>query len=159
MKSFSVICMVLLFGSTFSLNDSKHTHVKSCAEGGQLPVVDIVTNGVLCVKPPCIVIPGTEATLSINFTSPDYVPSITPKFVATYAGANIPYSTGQKDACEYINNTACPLGEGEFVTYVYGLKIQSWFPSVSVGLEVSFINDYDNEVIVCFAVDLQVKSG
>lgn len=54
-----------------------------------------------------------------------------PNLTAIAAGAVVPWPSNQKNACDGITNTACPIVKGEHVIYSYKMDILSLFPEVS----------------------------
>ncbi|XP_072385266.1 uncharacterized protein [Diabrotica undecimpunctata] len=152
MQHFFVISFVVIF---IGFVDS--TLVSKCKDGGIIPPgVNLESDYEVCKQSPCIVYTGSTCYFNVNFTSPGYVPSITPKYKATALGMTLDYPC-EKDACTGITNTVCPLVENERVSYTWIMYLPSLYPECLVDLEVSFTNDDDNSLIFCFSTQIEVR--
>lgn len=80
-----------------------------------------------------------------------------PKGHAKVMGIEMDYPLGQDDGCVGVTNTPCPIAEGEYVEYSYGMFVLPIFPAVSLNLEFSLIDlDNNKEPFMCFSVDLNI---
>uniref|UniRef100_A0A6P7GD96 Uncharacterized protein LOC114336724 n=1 Tax=Diabrotica virgifera virgifera TaxID=50390 RepID=A0A6P7GD96_DIAVI len=152
------------FGTSFVvilLGFVNSTIVDKCRDGGIIPPSvnlksDFEQNVEDCKQAPCVVYTGGNCYVELNFTSPGYVPSISPKYKATAMGVTLDYPC-EKDACSLITNTVCPLVENELVSYTWVMALPSFYPECLADLEVSFTNDDDNSLIFCFRSQIDVR--
>ncbi|XP_050506712.1 NPC intracellular cholesterol transporter 2 [Diabrotica virgifera virgifera] len=152
MRVFFIISFAVIF-----LGFADSTIVGPCKDGGVIPPgVNLESDSKICKESPCIAYTGSSCYFNVNFTSPGYVPSITPKYKATSMGVTLDYPC-EKDACTGITNTVCPLVENERVSYTWTLSLPSFYPECLVDLEVSFTNDDDNSRIFCFTTQIDVR--
>uniref|UniRef100_A0A6P7GN89 NPC intracellular cholesterol transporter 2-like n=1 Tax=Diabrotica virgifera virgifera TaxID=50390 RepID=A0A6P7GN89_DIAVI len=158
MKLEVVLNILLIFIGIVYASEANSTNVDKCPNGALLPIVQVVSKEQLCIEPPCDVHAGSPAYITVNFTSPEYIPSIKPTYLVQALGLPINYPVG-KDACTSLTNTICPLVKDEFVSYSYEMDIASWYPEISLNLQVSFTNNEDKYIILCFNVDLQVRKN
>lgn len=105
-----------------------------------------------------------------------YIENFSPQAIATAAGVTINYPlTSQKNGCEFLTNTRCPLEKEEYISYTLTMQVLKIFPKVhniyrflntfliglnsplqvSVGIAFSLL-DQDAEVINCFFVNTEV---
>lgn len=77
-----------------------------------------------------------------------YIEGFSPQAKATAAGVTINYPlSSQKKGCDFIENTQCPLEEGEYVSYTLTMTVLSVFPKVSV--LTNFFSFQSHEYIFC----------
>lgn len=72
-------------------------------------------------------------------------------------GITIEYPYPEQDACKSLTNGKCPLSEGDEATYNLKMPISESYPSVTLTIEFSLIDENDN-VQVCFKVDGKVTN-
>lgn len=88
-----------------------------------------------------------------------YLEHFAPNALAFVMGLNVTYPLGQDDGCVGVTNTPCPLAEGEYVEYTYGMFIFPIFPEVSLTMEFSLIDKDLNSTFECFKMDVQIKKS
>ncbi|CAH1099988.1 unnamed protein product [Psylliodes chrysocephalus] len=132
------------------------TDVSQCQNGGPVPNVTLTSNGVVCRQSPCNVYTGHAANILVDFISPFYTEQMKPNLTAIAAGAVVPWPSNQKNACDGITNTACPIVKGEHVIYSYKMDILSLFPEIYATLIFSLANEADGQLATCFTVGLQI---
>ncbi|KAJ9599697.1 hypothetical protein L9F63_026455, partial [Diploptera punctata] len=86
------------------------------------------------------------------------VSHMTPKAVASVFGVDVNYPLAEKEACNSLINSQCPLESGDVATYLLELPITAAIPSIE-GIVVSLsLTDSDNDdVLACFGVELNVS--
>lgn len=70
-------------------------------------------------------------------------------------GETISYPFPQKNACDTLKNSNCPLESGEDVTYQLSMPVLKYYPKVQLIIEFAFLDDKD-KVVVCFALSAKV---
>ena len=90
---------------------------------------------------------------SVNATS-----SLSPKVITRVLGIALPYElpNNQKDGCQQLQSTNCPLDPKEFAIYTLSMPILKSYPSISIEIELNMIGD-DSKSQFCFKVDCKVE--
>lgn len=98
--------------------------------------------------------------MEIQFTSAEATNALTPKVTTQFFGLSIPYDlpNEQKNGCQHLTDTRCPLNENEDATYVLTMPILKIYPSVNIEIQLEMIADR-GESMFCFKIDCQVVNG
>ncbi|XP_019867784.2 uncharacterized protein LOC109596649 [Aethina tumida] len=134
------------------------TPVTQC-DKGVLPTSVIVSNvgKEPCTTSPCPIDPSGSIEMYLNFTTPIYMESPYQQVYVDLLGMNYPFI--DHDGCKNLQNTVCPLPEGEDVQYHFSMSLPSKLPEVTVGLRVYLQPDESTtEAAVCFGVSVKIVS-
>jgi Niemann-Pick C2 protein len=110
-----------------------------------------------CDSPPCKLVKGTDVKVEVQFSTTSATKTLTPKVNTRFLGLSLPYDlpSEQKDGCQHIRSTSCPLDSSEFAIYELTMPILKSYPSLNIEIELNMLND-DNQSQFCFKVDCQV---
>lgn len=81
--------------------------------------------------------------------------ALRPRVRVTIFGSTIEYPYPEQDACKSLTNGQCPLSEGDGATYNLKMPISKMYPSLSMTIEFSLIDENGN-VHVCFELEGKV---
>ncbi|XP_014232328.1 protein NPC2 homolog [Trichogramma pretiosum] len=121
------------------------TPFTNCQEGA--PPSALRVEG--CDKAPCKLRRGTNVSAEWDFTVNADTKHLTPRVRATTLGMTVNFPFPQKDACETLIGTSCPLIAGDNVTYKLTMPVARYYPQVSISIEFAFLDDA-GQVAVCF---------
>ncbi|XP_037956734.1 NPC intracellular cholesterol transporter 2-like [Teleopsis dalmanni] len=134
------------------------TPVRKCGNGKSLPLSVQVND---CNELPCDFWKGTNTHMAIQFVATkNLMSSIRSKVHVTTMGMELPQGLQeeQSNVCKNLMFGAyCPLYKEEDVVYHLTMSVQEALPEVPVRVEVSLIDETDDEVIACFITDGRVK--
>nr|CAD7458363.1 unnamed protein product [Timema tahoe] len=128
------------------------TTFDSCTDGGAAPT-DVTLVG--CAEQPCDFAPGAKVVVDIGFTVDKDVTALAAHVFATVQGLTIEYTLDNPNACELLQDSTCPLDDGEAATYHLEVEI----PQVELKSEVLlkfYLEDQSSERVTCFQLDGQV---
>ncbi|XP_039443321.1 NPC intracellular cholesterol transporter 2 homolog a-like [Culex pipiens pallens] len=128
--------------------------VQQCKSGGALPSgVDIEG----CTKVPCQLVRGQDAVAHVDFTALSEVSKLRPVVLATALGITVPFElpADRQDACEWLEDSRCPLSEQEEARYELRLPVEKSYPPIGVDVQLQLV-DQDGQVVSCFSVEAKV---
>lgn len=110
-----------------------------------------------CTELPCRLIKGKDAIVEVQFTTTQATETLTPKVITKLAGLSIPYNLPeeQRNACNHLTDTKCPLEPSEDATYVLTMPVLEFYPLINIEIQLEMLGD-QNETIFCFKVDCRV---
>lgn len=91
----------------------------------------------------------------------DNTKSLTAKVRATTLGVTVPYDLPEEvaDVCSNLMYGAiCPIYNTEDVIYQFNFFVDSYYPEISVAVEVSLLDEND-ESVACFICNIKVRKG
>ncbi|XP_018343331.1 PREDICTED: epididymal secretory protein E1 [Trachymyrmex septentrionalis] len=148
MKAFASAYIILAICVAASLQNTPYTR---CDDGP--PPQSLVVDG--CNSSPCGLYRGTNLTAHWDFSPNADTLRLTVRVRVTMMGITIPYPYPYSNACESLTNGKCPLSKGDNVTYNLFMPISKEYPSVSMIIEYSLVNE-NNDSQVCFKLDCHV---
>ncbi|KAJ9586368.1 hypothetical protein L9F63_019990, partial [Diploptera punctata] len=144
--------IAILLSAALLVSSTLATTFQKCDKGAEPLAVRV--RG--CDEPPCQLAHGDHVHAEVDFRVDHEVSHMTPKAVASVSGVNVNYPLAEKEACNSLINSKCPLKSGDVATYLLELPISSAIPSVE-GVTV-FLNltDADSgDILSCFGVKLR----
>jgi len=105
-----------------------------------------------CDSSPCKFYRGTDLLAQWDFAANANAESLKPRVKVTIMGVTIDYPYPEQDACKSLTKGKCPLSKGDEATYNLKMPIAKSYPSVSMTIQFSLVDENDN-VQVCFKVD------
>ncbi|XP_060557672.1 NPC intracellular cholesterol transporter 2-like [Ruditapes philippinarum] len=106
-----------------------------------------------CPSLPCVFHKGTNATVTIDFTTDKQVSGITTKVYGIVAGVPIPYSLPKSNGCQGCN-LICPLTPGTH-RYVNVFPVLKTYPEIRLAVKWELV-DENNEPLLCFVFPMQI---
>ncbi|XP_017763247.1 PREDICTED: protein NPC2 homolog [Eufriesea mexicana] len=108
-------------------------------------------------KAVCDLIPGTNATIRIDFTMEKDISKVTAVVYGIVMEMPIPFPLANADACVTPDSgVTCPLKKGETYHYKNTLPVLKSYPKLSVTVKWQLI-DENNEDIVCILIPARIK--
>lgn len=82
---------------------------------------------------------------------------MTPDIYFTIYGIRAPYPIpeDQRNGCNDLVGTMCPITEGEFVTFGIGMAVEPNYPLVKIEVEFRLF-DGSNNALFCVAIDVEI---
>ena len=118
---------------------------------------NIVINNVVlegCSGSPCVLVKGTNETVTITFTPKEAFTDLTNKLYGLIGGVPVPFPLPQADACKL--GVTCPMAAGTEYVEAVVLYIESAWPDIQVIGEWK-INDPSGTTVGCFEVPLKLS--
>ncbi|KAH9362715.1 NPC intracellular cholesterol transporter 2-like [Haemaphysalis longicornis] len=103
----------------------------------------------------CVLKKGTEAKVSILFSSKVASKGVKVKAFGVIHEVPIPFPLPQKDACQC--GVTCPIQENGNYTYHSSFPIKAEYPSLSLDVKWELIDD-DGKNLVCQLVPVEITS-
>ncbi|KYN01737.1 Ecdysteroid-regulated 16 kDa protein [Cyphomyrmex costatus] len=105
----------------------------------------------------CILVRGTNATMSIDFTPNKDISQLTARVYGVLTMVPIPFPLRQPDVCKDSNaGIKCPLHKDQLYHYSTMMFLEKSFPSLNVKIKWEFLNE-NNEKIVCLEFPAKLK--
>ncbi|CAG9574724.1 unnamed protein product [Danaus chrysippus] len=105
---------------------------KCQASNGSLPINAHVVG---CLELPCSLPQNQDVEIRVVFKAPYMLHDMKTRAVALMA-IPINYPLGPNEVtCNFLNNSYCPILEGEIVEYSLKMFIEPWFPTIPVTIE------------------------
>ncbi|XP_073948048.1 NPC intracellular cholesterol transporter 2 homolog a-like isoform X2 [Choristoneura fumiferana] len=152
---------VVIFGALVVAAWGQTTQVNQCTVyQGELPLNTFIAG---CDTLPCRLPQLEDVVINIIFRAPRAMSSM--KTLATaYLSliglpVPIPYDLGDNAyTCNFLDNSYCPVVEGEILVYTLYMYIESTFP-VGISPTIEFrIVDQDGGAIVCIRVPITITA-
>lgn len=98
--------------------------------------------------------------MEMDFTVSTPVQRLIPTVQATAFGVvtAFPLPDDQREGCNNLLNTRCPLDAGERPTYRIVMYISRLYPPIPVNVELTIQDEY-GRVVSCISVDIRVIAG
>ncbi|CAD7084475.1 unnamed protein product [Hermetia illucens] len=147
---------LLIIALTFA-NALAETPVSRCGDSPFPTYVQIEG----CDIQPCPIIKGTTGRFHLEFVADFDAKNLTTNVVAKIFGMSVAYPVpdDQKYTCQHLlHGSYCPIYKGEDVSYVFELFIGTFYPEISLSVEVS-VTDEKDRVLTCFSAAISVKKG
>lgn len=80
--------------------------------------------------------------------------------LATALGVTVPYQLPAKvaDVCSNLENgLSCPIQASQEVLYKFDFHVEDYYPEISASIQVSLVDEENNETISCFVCSIKVK--
>ncbi|XP_019873855.1 uncharacterized protein LOC109601990 [Aethina tumida] len=125
------------------------TSITECPRGN-LPVEVQIDN---CTEPPCYVNCNGDIHMTMKFTTPLYLETVTPYVYVfnSVMDVNFTLTTNETNGCNGVLNTFCPLMPQEYIEYKYTAHLLS-FPLIPLTLSFNILSG--EEVAVCFNANI-----
>jgi Niemann-Pick C2 protein len=96
----------------------------------------------------------------VQFATSSPTATLKPKVTTRFLGLSLPYDLPgeQKDACNQLKESKCPLDSEEFTIYELSMPILKSYPSIGIEIQLEMFGD-NNESHFCFKVDCKVVDG
>ncbi|XP_063636388.1 uncharacterized protein LOC134806896 [Cydia splendana] len=151
---------LVVFAALAPFASGQTTQVSQCTHNsGDLPINTYIAG---CEAPPCGLPQLEDAVVNIIFRAPRTIHSMTTLATAYLPGllgfeVPIPYNLQEKAVtCNYLENSYCPVLEGEILQYTLLMYIESTFVAgISPTIEFR-ITDDNNVPFVCVRVPLVI---
>ncbi|RVE49122.1 hypothetical protein evm_006243 [Chilo suppressalis] len=110
-----------------------------------------------CETPPCRLPQLQDAVINVVFRAPRTMQSMSTLATAFLGFLPVPYPLGDNAVtCNFLQNSFCPVLEGEVLIYKLNMFIESFMP-VGTSASVEFrIVDQNNSAVMCIRVPIQV---
>ncbi|XP_053399321.1 NPC intracellular cholesterol transporter 2-like [Mercenaria mercenaria] len=108
-----------------------------------------------CPVQPCTFHKGTNATVTIDFTTDKQVFGITTKVYGIVAGIPIPYQLPKSNGCKGCNLN-CPLITGSH-RYINVFPVLQSYPEIRIAVKWELV-DENNEQLLCFVFPMQIEA-
>ncbi|ETN60795.1 Niemann-Pick Type C-2 [Anopheles darlingi] len=130
---------------------------RACSDGRPRPT-EVRVEG--CTVPPCDLVRGSDAVMDMDFTAPFAAASLRTEVIATALGATAPFELppDRAAACNWLQNTHCPVSAHEDITYRLSMPVLLVYPRISLTLEINLV-DENRQSLACFVLDARVVSG
>lgn len=144
--------IIFVFLSALAVSAYATTFDDCGSEGGQVSSVE-VTN---CPdgEDECVLKRGTQAGITINFTSKEEAKSLKAVVHGVIASVPMPFPLPQPDACK--SGVSCPLKNGQSYTYSNSLNIRSAYPAIPVTVKWE-LQDENNKDVVCVTIPARLE--
>ncbi|CAH0758381.1 unnamed protein product [Diatraea saccharalis] len=146
---------LFVFLATILVVRGQSTAVNRCnVFPGELPL-NVYIEG--CVTPPCRLPQLQDAVLNIVFRAPRAMQSMTTLATAFLGIIPVPYPLGDNAVtCNFLQNSSCPVVEGEILIYQLRMYIEPFFP-VGTQATVEFrVVDQNNSAFICIRVPILI---
>ncbi|XP_052873558.1 NPC intracellular cholesterol transporter 2-like [Anopheles cruzii] len=147
----------LLVALTLSSVQGGGVAVQPCSGGRPAPT-EVRVDG--CAEQPCDLVRGTDAIMEMDFTAPFAATNLRTEVTATALGVTAPFElpADRAAACNWLQNTQCPVSANEDITYRLQMPVLIIYPRVSLILEVNLV-DENLRSLACFVLQARVVSG
>ncbi|EFN66585.1 Epididymal secretory protein E1 [Camponotus floridanus] len=146
MKAFIFACIISAFCAV-----SQSTPYNLCDNGP--PPVKLRVEG--CDSSPCYIYKGTNLTAQWDFTADADAQSLAPQVIVYFMGTTVNYPYPEKNACNSLVNSKCPLKKNSKATYNLEMPISKAYPSLALNIQFALIDENKN-IQVCFSLDCEV---
>ncbi|CAG9791193.1 unnamed protein product [Diatraea saccharalis] len=146
---------LFVFLATILVVRGQSTAVNRCIIfSGDLPLNVYIEN---CVTPPCHLPQLQDAVINIVFRAPRTMQSMSTLATAFLGILVVPYPLGQNAiTCNFLQNSFCPILEGEVLIYKLKMYIAPTFP-VGTQATVEFrVVDQNNSAFICIRVPILI---
>ncbi|XP_061705943.1 uncharacterized protein LOC133516916 [Cydia pomonella] len=151
---------LVVFGALAAFVSGQTTQVNQCTQNrGDVPINTYIAG---CEVPPCGLPQLEDAVIKIVFRAPRTMHSMTTLATAYLPGPfgiEVPISHNLQDkavTCNFLENSYCPVLEGEVLQYTLLMYIESTFVAgISPTIEFR-ITDENNEPFVCIRVPIVI---
>ncbi|XP_053617621.1 uncharacterized protein LOC128679412 [Plodia interpunctella] len=134
------------------------TQVSTCTSHiGDLPLNTYIEG---CDSPPCILPQLQDVVMHIVFRAPRTMRTMTTLATAYLSGniitIPIPYDLGENSiTCNFLNNSYCPVLEGEVLQYTLKMFIEEFFPvGTSAPIEFRVVGETNSDPVFCIRVPI-----
>ncbi|XP_058836007.1 MD-2-related lipid-recognition protein-like [Topomyia yanbarensis] len=102
---------------------------------------------------PCLLLKGTNATITYDYTPDFSAKKATAKAFWTQTAMDLPFAGMDSEGCKY---TSCPIVEAQRQTYSYNLPIHKKYPSRAFDVKWELINE--DQEMCCFIIQIAIKA-
>ncbi|XP_013184119.1 uncharacterized protein LOC106129951 [Amyelois transitella] len=154
-----MLYLVVLFCGLFAVSRGQSTEVSACTSNiGSLPLNTYIEG---CITPPCSLPQLEDAVLHIVFRAPRTMRSM--RTLATaYLFGIVPYNYDLGEnaiTCNFLNNSYCPVLEGEVLQYTLKMTVESFMPvGTAAPIEFRVVGETNNDAVFCIRVPIVVTA-
>lgn len=103
----------------------------------------------------CVLKRGTDARVTINFTSTVTSHKVTPIIHGILGPFEVPFGVPQETDCP--SSVACPIQPDGLYTYQGSFHVESYYPEISVEVKLELRDDV-GEDLVCVKVPVKIST-
>ncbi|XP_013184118.1 uncharacterized protein LOC106129949 [Amyelois transitella] len=157
MLRFLVLFCVLFVGI-----QGQSTQVSACTSNiGSLPLNAYIEG---CITPPCNLPQLEDVVMHIVFRAPRTMRTMRTLATAYLSGGIItlpvPYDLGENAiTCNFLNNSYCPVLEGEVLQYTLKMRVESFMPvGTAAPIEFRVVGETNSDAVFCIRVPIVVTA-
>jgi len=144
------ICFLVAVVCAFSV--AQAAKIKDCGSNAVLIKKNVTISN--CRGTRCLFTRGKEAQIKISFIPRNDVDTMKLNVAGILGGVPVPFKLENDDGCQ-TSSPPCPLTRGRPVTFKYSLKVQPFYPAMSLGVRWRILDGAGNN-LVCLIFPVKI---